>query len=163
MRWVVIVAMMALCACQGPVPDVLAGRTQGPRFSLASVPPLQPTLARIYFYRDYEPYESLSQPRIYLNGKEVGASIPGGIFYRDVPAGSYEITCDSKGIYPNQFKSLTLQPDQTLYVKIESLRTWYDEAHFTGDTFYVALIGPRLAQTEIQSMRQVSGDSASLP
>jgi len=150
--------MALLCACQGPVPDLLAGRAQEPRFSAASVPPLRGNVARIYFYRDYEPYESLSQPWIYLNGNRVGASIPGGIFYRDVPAGPYEITVDTTGIYTNQFKSVSLQAGETLYVKIESLRSWYDEAHFTHDTFYVALIGPRLAQVEVQDMRSVSSE-----
>lgn len=125
---------------------------------MARVPPLQGNDARIYFYRDYEPYESLSQPWIYLNGSRVGASIPGGIFYRDVPAGPYEITVDSTGIYGNQFKSVTLQAGETLYVKIESLRTWYDEAHFSHDTFFVALIGPRLAQLEVGGMRAVAGE-----
>jgi len=163
MRWLVFAAMTILSACQGPVPDVLAGRTQGPSFSVSSVTPLQASLARIYFYRDYEPYESLSQPWIYLNGSRVGASVPGGIFYRDVPPGPYEITVDSTGIYPNQFKSLTLQPGQTLYVKIESLRNWYDGAHFTHDTFFVALIGPRLAEAEVPQMRLVSGDPVAFP
>ncbi len=158
MRWVLIAAVALLCACQGPVPDVLAGRTQGPRFSVAGVPPLQGNLARIYFYRDYEPYESLSEPWIYLNGNRAGASIPGGIFYRDVAPGPYEITVDSTGIYSNQFKTVALQPGETLYVKIESLRNWYDGARFTHDTFYVALIGPRLAEMEVSSMQAVSGE-----
>ena len=158
MKWIVVAVAMLLCACQGPVPDILVGHSQDSRFSPASVPPLQGNLARIYFYRDYEPYESLSEPWIYLNGSRAGASIPGGIFYRDVPPGPYEITVDSTGIYGNQFKSLTLQAGQTLYVKIESLRNWYDGAHFTHDTFFVALIGPRLAEMEVTSMRLVSGD-----
>ncbi len=156
MRWILIAAMTLLCACQG-TPDLLTGRPDVPNFSAASVAPLQGNVARVYFYRDYEPYESLSQPWIYLNGNRVGASIPGGIFYRDVAPGPYEITVDTTGNYNNQFKAVTLQAGETLYVKIESLRNWYDGAHFTHDTFYVALIGPRLAQVEVGQMRPVMG------
>jgi hypothetical protein len=48
-----------------------------------TIPPVPPGQGRIYFYRNYEPYESRSRPYLYLNRQVAGVSIPGGVFYRD--------------------------------------------------------------------------------
>jgi len=62
----------------------------------------------LQFYRDYEPYESLARPWIYLNNEKVGMSEPGGVYYRDVAPGTYRIKVDSEGLYWHQFKTVTL-------------------------------------------------------
>jgi len=137
----------------------------GPRFPevAATVPPVPPDQGRVYFYRDYEPYESLSRPPLYLNGATVGTSIPGGVFYRDVPPGTYEIKVLSLGLYPNQFKTVSVRPGDTYYAKIESLRAWSgndngDLSSFVSDTFVVVLIDPDQARNELNLMRYVQSE-----
>ena len=76
--------LLALTACANPPAPSFAQE-------VPTVPPLAAGMARIYFYRDYEPYESLGRPLIFLNGQTVGISIPGGTFYRDVAPGTYPI------------------------------------------------------------------------
>ena len=153
LRSVAVAFLLALAACTGP---------SGTPFSevAASVPPIPPDRGRIYFYRDYEPYESLSRPPLFLNGEPAGASIPGGVFYRDVAPGTYEIKVLSLGLFPNQFKTVVVKPGDTFYAKIESLRSWSgndngDIASFVSDTFVVVLIDPNQARNELNLMRYV--------
>jgi hypothetical protein len=142
----------------------VAGCAQPPPFPAVAplIPPLAPDLSRIYFYRDDEPYESLSEPYIYLNGKRTGTSILGGVFYRDVVPGTYLISVDTVGIYWNPFKTVTLQPGDTLYVKIESLRSWESsggEGDYEADTFVVAIIPPEQGEKELAGMRYVEREA----
>ncbi len=123
-----------------------------------TIPAVPAGEARVYFFRDYEPYESLARPWIYLNGQKAGVSEPGGVYYRDVQPGTYQIKVDSQGLYWNQFKTVTLAAGDVEYVKIESLRSWDESDQSDRDTFVVALIGPPVAQRQIADLRYVSGD-----
>lgn len=146
---------LVLSACQGHVSE--------PSMAATSIAPAASGLARIYFYRDWEPYESLSRPLIYLNDAPAQISEPGGISYRDLPPGQYHISVDSPGVYPHQFKELVLRAGDVRYVKIESLASWYGgigHHHFgQRDTFVVELIPERQAQDEIIDKRYVPGAS----
>jgi Protein of unknown function (DUF2846) len=127
----------------------------------STIPPVPLDRGRIFFYREYEPYESLSRPPLYLNGQEVGASIPGGVFYRDVPPGTYTIAAWSQGEFPDGSKTVTLRPGDMFYAKIESLRSWQSgNARYLRDTFIVVLISPAQAQSELTYMHY-AGDMAS--
>jgi hypothetical protein len=143
----------------------LAGCAQPPPFPAMAplIPPLAPDQARIYFYRDDEPYESLSEPRIFLNGVAVGRSIPGGVFYRDIVAPeTYLISVDTIGYYWYPFKEVALRPGNTLYVKIESLSSWQTggpEGDSHADTFVVAIIPPDQAMRELTVMRYVGREA----
>lgn len=142
----------------------VAGCAQPPPFPAVAplLPPLAPDLARVYFYRDYEPFESLSEPYIYLNGQRIGTSIPGGVFYRDVAPGTYLISVDTVGYYWNAFKTVLLGPRDALYVKIESLRSWESsggESAYEADTFVVAIIPPEQGARELNGMRYVEREA----
>ena len=80
-RTVAVGAALLLSAC--------AGEPGGARYSEVAqiLSPVPVGEARIYFLRDYEPYESLARPSIYLNDRKVGVSEPGGVSYRDVAPG----------------------------------------------------------------------------
>lgn len=156
LRRLALMLLFGLAACTGP------SGTPFPQVA-ASLPPVPADRGRIYFYRDYEPYESLSRPPLYLNGEVIGASIPGGVFYRDVPPGTYEIKVLSLGLFPNQFKTVAVGPGDTYYAKIESLRAWAgddngDLSSFVSDTFVVALIDPAQGRRELDLMRYVQAE-----
>ncbi len=146
-RTVAVGAALLLSAC--------AGEPGGARYPevAQSLPAVPAGKARIYFLRDYEPYESLARPSIYLNDRKAATSEPGGVSYRDVAPGRYEIKVDSPGMYPNQFKTVSLASGDVRYVKIESLRSWESSQDFSQDTFVVALIDPPEAQRELADMR----------
>jgi hypothetical protein len=152
--------MIALALGASLLTSACAGGPPGTPYSevAQTLPAVATGEARVYFFRDYEPYESLARPWIYLNDQKVGISEPGGVYYRDVTPGTYRIKVDSEGLYWNQFKTVTLAAGDVEYVKIESLRSWDEGDQFDRDTFVVALIGPPAAQRQIADLRYVSGD-----
>src|SRR6266446_7907143 len=124
-----------------------------------AVPPIPAGEARVWFYRAFNPYDSLGTPYIRLNDAIVAMSEPGGASYRDVPAGPSHITVDSYGQDFNQDKDVQLASGQELYVKIVSLRSWISSGGGGGDggggsemardTFYVWLIPPEIARADV--------------
>jgi hypothetical protein len=154
LRLSTVVLLLELVGCIGP---------RAPFFPevASTIPPVPPDRGRIYFYRDDEPYESLSRPYLYLNGEVAGVSIPGGVFYRDVPPGMYTIATWTQGDFPDGSKTAALRPGDTFYVKVESLRSWQSgNARYVRDTFIVVLIDPRQAQSELTRMHY-AGEAAS--
>jgi hypothetical protein len=119
----------------------------------AAVKALTPGAARIWFYRDYEPYGSRNFATVSLNGATTGSVPPdGSAFYRDVPAGRYHITVDSSGSDVNQDKTVDLGPGQEAFVKILASTSWEssgDETQYSRDTFYVSLVPPQIARSEL--------------
>lgn len=151
-------ALLALagCAPAGP-PFASAG---------ATLPPVPQGEARIYFYRWLEPYETVAPSTVMLNGAPVGVSETGAILYRDVAPGQYTISVESRGVYPNQFKTVTLAAGQTTYVRIESFRAWCNDSGggLNGgtsggcyDTFVVQVIDPAVALGEMRDLRLIRG------
>ena len=53
--------------------------------------PIPAGQARIWFYRNWQPSESLNLANIDVNGSYFGSVANGSAFYRDVPAGHYHI------------------------------------------------------------------------
>ena len=142
--WVAAVVTIA-AGCAGP-PRAVAEST---------APALAPGQARLWFYRPYEPSESLNLARIDVNGRYIGAVANGAAFYRDVPPGRYHIVPESFGRDINQDRNVDLAPGQQLYVKIVSLRAWTDAAckNCGRDTFYAWLVPNAVGQDEIASDR----------
>jgi hypothetical protein len=76
---------------------IVASCTQPPATTQSPVaaPPVPAGQARIWFYRDWEPSESLNLANIDVNGSYFGAVANGGVFYRDVSPGHYHIAPQS--------------------------------------------------------------------
>ena len=131
---------------------------QPPRYGevATQVPPVGADRARLFIYRDYELYESMGRPYLYLNGERIGISEPGGVLFRDVVPGTYLISVDSVGVYPNQFKTVAMNAGETHYAKITSLRSWVSGGGFTSeyeaDTFVVVLVDAEQGRREVPSM-----------
>ncbi len=136
-------AILAL-GCVTPIPGGAA---------VGSGPP-SPAAARIWIYRDYQPFQTLARPYVRLNSAITAISEPGGAFYRDVPPGQYLITVDTYGEDFYQFATVALRAGETVYIKVESLRGWASGGGDHGtdyerDTFYTRIIPPEIAQAEI--------------
>ena len=136
-----------------------AACSQLPRTASVTIPPIPAGEARVWFYRQFDPRESLGTPYIRMNDEIVAVSQPGGASYRDAPAGRYHITVDSYGEDFNQSKDVQLTAGQELYVKIVSLREWISgggggsegggENTSGRDTFYVWLIPAETARGDV--------------
>jgi len=135
---------------------------QLPPTSSVAIPSIPAGAARLWFYRDYEPYETLARPYVRLNEQIVGISEPGGAFYRDVAPAHYSIRVDSAGRDFNQVADAELAGGQEAYAKVVSLRSWLDDDNcilWSGcDTFYVWLIRPEEARPAIGKSPFYGGD-----
>jgi hypothetical protein len=142
---------------------MLLGCLQPPLSHAAAVADApRPGTARIWVYRDYQPYESLTTAYVRLNGAIIGITQGGGgSFYRDVAPGRYLVTVDCDGVDVNQFATIDVVPGETVYVKVESLKSWSSGggggnmgggSGYARDTFYTRVIPDQLAQEEIANM-----------
>jgi Protein of unknown function (DUF2846) len=116
-------------------------------------PPVTAGQARLWFYRPWEPSESLNLANIDVNGSYFGSVANGSSFYRDLPPGQYHIAPVSFVPNSNQDTNVALVPGQQVYVKIVSLVSWgsNDTAsrNIARDAFWAWLIPPEVAQAEI--------------
>jgi hypothetical protein len=71
-------------------------------------------MGRIFIYRTAVVGTAI-QPAVKINGEKVGNAVPNGFFYVDRPAGNYEISTSTE---VKRTLSLTLEPNQTRYVKL---------------------------------------------
>ncbi|HUJ97778.1 MAG TPA: DUF2846 domain-containing protein [Stellaceae bacterium] len=115
-------------------------------------------LARFYFFRSGSVYDSQQWTAVSLNRQKVGDSAPGGVFYRDVPPGRYEIEVRSDKLYPNQFKTVVVAPGSTTYVAVQNLPHWSQGGWQTqGTTFAVSIVDPTLAVRQIAALCPTRG------
>lgn len=141
----------------------LAGCAQPPDFGAAAsgLPPVPAGMARMFFYRLREPYESTSFSTVYLNHQPVGNSQDGAVFYRDEPPGQYLVSVFSPGLYPDQFKTVTVTAGEVVYVRIASLQTFGDCSgkgiSCDRDTFVVNTIEPKRADREMADLWLIRG------
>jgi hypothetical protein len=156
LKVIALMALVLVSACAG------GGAPAGPSFAqvAAQLPPVPSGRARFFFYRDYEPYESLSRPYATLNGDVAGVSEPGGVFYRDVAPGRYLVSVRNYTFYPGQDKTVDIGAGQTAYVKVESLRSYNSgDSSYEPDTFAVVVVDPADGQRDIASKRYFANGS----
>lgn len=116
MRSVVLLLGVALSGCA-------AGGTPFNE-AAASLAPIPAGAARIFVYRDFAYYQGLDWVPVLFNGQTVGAVGPGQVIMRDVAApGTYRIEAASQGLWPDQEKTVAVQPGQTVYAKVESFKS----------------------------------------
>jgi hypothetical protein len=132
-----------------------AGWAWPPPTASVAVPPVPPGAARVWFYRDLEPYETLARPFIRMNEGVVGISEPGGTFYRDVAPGHYHVSVDSYLTDFNQTRDVDLTLGQQVYFKVLPSRVICGGGGRGGDgdcmrnNFYVWTIPPEVAQAAV--------------
>jgi hypothetical protein len=118
-----------------------------------AAPPPPAGQARIWFYRDWEPSESLNLANIEVNGVYFGSVENGSAFYRNVPAGQYHIAPVSFVPDSSQDTKVALVPGQQIYVKIVSLTSWGSDntasRKIARDAFWAWVIPPQIAEAEI--------------
>src|SRR4029077_7099804 len=83
---------------------------------LNAAPP--PGMARIWFFRDLNPNETLAMAYIRLNGAVAGGSEAGGAFYRDVAPGRYRISVDSYVDDRHNEADVVLAPGMEAYARV---------------------------------------------
>jgi Protein of unknown function (DUF2846) len=116
--------------------------------------PVPPGQARLWFYRVWDPSESLNLANIDVNGVYFGSVAPGGAFYRDVAPGTYHIAPQNQYFDYGQDTNVALIPGQQVYLKILDLASWANAVsgrpwYIHRDAFYARLVAPPAAEAEI--------------
>jgi hypothetical protein len=86
----------------------LVGCARNPIVGSVSVPPIPEREARLWFYRFYDPSETLNITKVLVNGAYAGYAQLGGAFYRNVPPGVYHIEVESYGRGVDQSTNVAL-------------------------------------------------------
>ncbi len=149
-----------------PVPSMLAlvlvtlagcAQPAAPPVASVAVGPIPPGQARIWFYRDYEPYVSRATANVELNGAVAAyVSTDANASYRDVPPGHYHVAAQGLVVGQNQAKDIDLAPGQEVFAKVDSLRGWAPEGDLGGnipEVFYITLVPAERARVTIAPYR----------
>jgi uncharacterized protein DUF2846 len=146
-----LLLMLSATACvTQPAPQVVA-------------PP--PGQARIWFYRLWDPSESLNTANIDVNGVYFGSVEPGGAFYRDVAPGVYQIVPQNKYLDYNQNTNVAVAPGQQVFIAVLDLSSWATAVSgaqwsVRRDAWYARLVPPQYALAQIANPALVPRASA---
>jgi hypothetical protein len=154
------VERLLLRMAQGAMLLTTASCAQPAATGSVAVPPVPSGEARIWFYRDYEPYAGKGLPAVAANGGYVGQAELGGAFYRDVPPGHYHVTVETYGTDFNQSANFDLAPRQEAYVKIVSNPEWVSyglESEIERPTFYAWLMPSEAARADVAHLAFYGG------
>ena len=135
----------------GMVTAVLASCAPPPEKTPAG--PVAPGMARIWFYRLYEPAFSRNVANVSLNGSRVGSvSAFGRDAHYDVPPGHYHMTVANYGVEPDQSKDVDLNPGQEVYAKIVTTETALSGGGGQGvhrEFYTISIVPPAIALVEM--------------
>ena len=118
--------------------------------------PPSPGQARIWFYRLWDPSESLNAANIDVNGVYFGSVEPGSAFYRDVAPGVYQIAPQNKYLDYNQNTNVAVVPGQQVFIAVLDLSSWANavsgaQRSVHRDSWYARLVPPQYGLAEITS------------
>jgi hypothetical protein len=130
-----------------------AEASRGPAFASIALPPIPADKARIFFYRFYEPYESLALSPIYLNRREAAVSVPGEVSSLDVAPAEYELYVYSRNDFSNSFKHVALRSGDALYVRVDATKNWGGDCFAEWPTFVSTLVPAEKARAEMAGLR----------
>jgi hypothetical protein len=146
-----LLLMLSAAACATP-----------PAPRIAAPPPGQ---ARIWFYRLWDPSESLNVANIDVNGVYVGSVEPGGALYRDVNPGVYHIVPQNQYLDYNQNTNVAVVPGEQVFIVVLDLTSWANAVsgsqwYVHRDAWYAQLVLPQYALTQIVNPALVPRPSA---
>src|ERR1700741_5076615 len=84
----------------------------------------QPGQARIWFYRLWDPSESLNVANIDVNGVYAGSVEHGGAFYRNVGPGIYRIVPENRYFDDNQNTNVAVVPGEQVFIGVLDFSSW---------------------------------------
>lgn len=155
-----LITQWLLIAAQGGVLLAAAGCAHPSATASSTIPSIPAGEARIWFYRDYEPYAGKGLPAIAANGRYVGVAELGGAFYRDVFPGNYFVTVETTGVDFNQVARLDLAAGQESFVKIVSNPQWFSggsRTEYERPTFYAWHVPSETAQADVARLSFYGG------
>jgi hypothetical protein len=121
------------------------GCATGPGFAETekSLPALDPSMGRIFFYRQRLSVSKNMFPQaVYLNNEQVGKADEGSFYYVDKPPGTYEVKVTTE---VKRTLSFQLKAGETRYVRFKG------SMGFVVGHVYPELVDPKEAMEEIKT------------
>ena len=131
---------------------VVAGCASGPSYQeqAAQMQPVDAANGRIYIYRK-SAFGAAVQPKVRINGEEVGKAQPKGFFYVDLSPGTYDISASTEA---ERNLNVTLDAGEEKYVRLE-----IKMGAFVGHVKPV-LVEKSVGLEEIQKMKYTGGTAS---
>ncbi len=124
----------------------LTGCATGPKYEAvnSSIPGLDPSNGRIYFYRNVSMLIGGGlQPAVLLNGTKVGSATPGGFFFVDHSPGPIEVATSTE---VERKVTFNLEAGQVRYVHM------YVGVGLLVGRVYPELVDAKVAEKHIESL-----------
>jgi hypothetical protein len=140
---------LCLLALAGCTPPEKAATSQ------AQVRPLEPGMARVWFFRQTDPVSGnveAGSPIIYANGAPVGQIEQGTAFFHNFPPGKYRFTVQPFGTPTREHDTLQLAPGMQAYVQVQWEANWEAKRTGGGSSFTVLTSSPEVAQQYVPTL-----------
>jgi len=121
----------------------------------ASIPPLQPGMARVWVLRmpSEAGFISGADPMVYANGAPLAQSTVFTVYYHDFPPGIYRFTVQAYGTPANLVDTVALAPGTETYLQVEAVANWQMGSTAGGASFAVMTMSPQEAKPYLPTMK----------
>jgi hypothetical protein len=121
----------------------------------ATIPPLQPGLARVWVLRMPSQAGVISgaDPMVFVNGASLAQSPVYTVYYHDFQPGTYRFTVQAYGTPANLVDTLQLAPGMEAYVQVQAVPNWQMGSTAGGASFAVLTMSPTEARSYLPTMR----------
>jgi hypothetical protein len=126
-----------------------------PATSQAQIPPVEPGMARVWFFRQSDPPGGnvyAADPIVYANGAPVGQIPQGTVFFHNFPPGKYRFTVQPFGTPTREHDTLQLAPGMQTYVQVQWEPNWEANRTGGGSSFTVLTSSPEVAQQYLPTL-----------
>ncbi|MGA8756629.1 MAG: hypothetical protein WB611_09895 [Stellaceae bacterium] len=140
--------------CGGVLLLGACGAQPGGTASQASVPALQPNMARVWVLRQSNaPGGNVAaDPMVFANGASLAQSAQGTAYFHDFQPGTYRLTVQSYGTPADLVDLVELAPETEAYVQVQAVPNWEMGSTSGGVSFAVLTMSPQEVQAYIQTM-----------
>jgi len=117
--------------------------------SVASVPALQSSMARVWVLRQPNApggNVAAADPMVYVNSAPLAQSAQGTVFFHYFQPGTYRLTVQPYGTHANLVDTLQLAPGTQSYVQVQAVPNWEIGSTAGGASFVVLTMSPQEAQ-----------------
>jgi hypothetical protein len=149
-RFLVLICLgFCLLAVAGCAPQQTAGPSQ------AQLPPVNPAMARVWFFRQADPPGGnvfAADPTVSANDAPIAQIKQGTAFYHDFPPGRYKFKVQAYGTPTGERDVLPLAPGSQTYLQIEWVPNWQTGSSVGGSSFVIQPASPEITQQYLPTL-----------
>jgi hypothetical protein len=123
--------------------------------SQAQIPPVDPGMARVWFFRQSDPPGGnvfAADPLISANDAPVGQIKQGTAFFHNFPPGRYKFKVQAYGTPTGERDVFQLAPGTQTYLQVEWVPNWQTGSTVGGASFVIRPASPEIAQQYIPTL-----------